>query len=85
MLYSKNCVKIEVRSSGGFLPLISDVCFPSFHPQPVTPNQRVHILGEGQLLQIQPTQVSDSGRYVCMATNVVGEDDQDFNVLIQGV
>ncbi|XP_065735248.1 hemicentin-2 [Phocoena phocoena] len=51
--------------------------------RPVTPNQRVHILGEGQLLQIQPTQVSDSGRYVCMATNVVGEDDQDFNVLIQ--
>ncbi|XP_028353185.1 hemicentin-2 [Physeter macrocephalus] len=51
--------------------------------QPVTPNQRVHILGEGQLLQIQPTQVSDSGRYVCVATNVVGEDGQDFNVLIR--
>uniref|UniRef100_A0A8C0DZX9 Hemicentin-2 n=1 Tax=Balaenoptera musculus TaxID=9771 RepID=A0A8C0DZX9_BALMU len=51
--------------------------------QPVTTNQRVHILGEGQLLQIGPTQVSDSGRYVCVATNVVGEDDQDFNVLIQ--
>ncbi|XP_061289826.1 hemicentin-2 isoform X2 [Bos javanicus] len=51
--------------------------------QPVTPNQRVHILGEGRLLQIQPTQVSDSGRYLCVATNVAGEDDQDFNVLIQ--
>ncbi|XP_052503745.1 LOW QUALITY PROTEIN: hemicentin-2 [Budorcas taxicolor] len=51
--------------------------------QPVTPNERVHILGEGRLLQIQPTQVSDSGRYLCVATNVAGEDDQDFNVLIQ--
>ncbi|KAI4577648.1 hypothetical protein MJT46_003483 [Ovis ammon polii x Ovis aries] len=51
--------------------------------QPVTPNQRVHILGEGRLLQIQPTQVSDSGRYLCVATNVAGEDDQAFNVLIQ--
>ncbi|XP_008585904.1 PREDICTED: hemicentin-2-like, partial [Galeopterus variegatus] len=51
--------------------------------QPVTPNQRLHILGEGRLLQIQPTQVSDSGRYLCVATNVAGEDDQDFTVLIQ--
>lgn len=66
------------------LLLISDRP-PSFYPQPVTPNQRLHILGEGRLLQIQPTQVSDSGRYLCVATNVAGEDDQDFNVLIQGV
>ncbi|KAM9722140.1 hemicentin-2 isoform 3-T3 [Dama dama] len=51
--------------------------------QPVTPNLRVRILGGGRLLQIQPTQVSDSGRYLCVATNVAGEDDQDFNVLIQ--
>lgn len=41
-------------------------------------------MGEGRLLQIQPTQVSDSGRYLCVATNVAGEDDQDFTVLIQG-
>uniref|UniRef100_A0A8C0MW62 Hemicentin 2 n=1 Tax=Canis lupus familiaris TaxID=9615 RepID=A0A8C0MW62_CANLF len=51
--------------------------------QPVTPSERLHLLGEGRLLQIQPTQVSDSGRYLCVATNVAGEDDQDFNVLIQ--
>ncbi|KAM5259263.1 hemicentin-2 isoform 1-T1 [Hipposideros larvatus] len=51
--------------------------------RPVTPNERLHILGEGRLLQIQPTQVSDSGRYLCVASNVAGEDDQDFNVLIQ--
>ena len=57
-----------------------------FHlvPQPVTPSHRLSVLGEGRLLQIQPTQVSDSGRYLCVATNVAGEDDQDFNVLIQG-
>ncbi|XP_046530474.1 hemicentin-2 isoform X1 [Equus quagga] len=51
--------------------------------QPVTPNQRLRVLGEGRLLQIQPTQASDSGRYLCVATNVAGEDDQDFHVLIQ--
>ncbi|KAM5331532.1 hemicentin-2 [Glossophaga mutica] len=51
--------------------------------RPVTPGERLRILGEGRLLQIQPTRVSDSGRYLCVATNVAGEDDQDFNVLIQ--
>lgn len=51
----------------------------------MTPGERLRVLGEGRLLQIQPTQVSDSGRYLCVATNVAGEDDQDFNVIIQGV
>ncbi|XP_029776920.1 hemicentin-2, partial [Suricata suricatta] len=51
--------------------------------RPVTPSPRLRVLGEGRLLQIQPTRVSDSGRYLCVATNVAGEDDQDFNVLIQ--
>lgn len=51
----------------------------------MTPDERLRVLGEGRLLQIKPTQVSDSGRYLCVATNVAGEDDQDFNVLIQGV
>lgn len=51
----------------------------------MAPNKRLHLLGEGRLLQIRPTQVADSGRYLCVATNVAGEDDQDFNVLIQGV
>ena len=76
-------MKTEVHSSGCVEPFISGLS-PLFPPQPVTPNQRVHILGEGRLLQIQPTQLSDSGRYLCVATNVAGEDDQDFNVLIQG-
>lgn len=58
---------------------------PLAPPQPVTPNERLRVLGEGRLLQIQPTQVSDSGRYLCVASNVAGEDDQDFTVLIQGV
>lgn len=64
--------------------LISLPLTPLSSSQPVTPSPRLHVLGEGRLLQIQPTQVSDSGRYLCVATNVAGEDDQDFNVLIQG-
>lgn len=66
------------------MPLICDPHRPSLLPQPVTPSERLRVLGEGRLLQIQPTQVSDSGRYLCVAANVAGEDDQDFNVIIQG-
>lgn len=51
--------------------------------QPVTPSPRLRILGDGQLLQIQPTQLSDSGRYLCVASNMAGEDSQDFTVFVQ--
>lgn len=29
-------------------------------------------------------QVSDTGRYTCVATNIAGEDEKDFDVNIQG-
>ncbi|EMP34679.1 Hemicentin-2 [Chelonia mydas] len=44
----------------------------------------LQVLSEGQLLQIRPARVSDSGHYTCIATNPVGEDDKDFSVHIQG-
>ncbi|KAM6372038.1 LOW QUALITY PROTEIN: hemicentin-2 [Pluvialis apricaria] len=43
----------------------------------------LQILSEGQVLQIKPAGVSDSGHYTCVATNAVGEDDRDFIVHIQ--
>ncbi|XP_010226739.1 PREDICTED: hemicentin-2-like, partial [Tinamus guttatus] len=43
----------------------------------------LQILREGQILQIKPASVSDSGHYTCVATNAVGEDDKDFSVRIQ--
>ncbi|XP_072488817.1 hemicentin-2 isoform X3 [Notamacropus eugenii] len=51
--------------------------------QLVSPDDRLHLLADGRLLQIKPTRARDSGRYLCVATNVAGEDDKDFNVLIQ--
>lgn len=44
----------------------------------------LQILSEGQVLQIKPAGVSDSGHYTCVATNAVGEDDRDFIVHVQG-
>ncbi|XP_065551612.1 hemicentin-2 [Lathamus discolor] len=43
----------------------------------------LQILSEGQVLQIKPAGVSDSGHYSCVATNAVGEDDRDFIVHVQ--
>ncbi|KAM4662543.1 hemicentin-2 [Discoglossus pictus] len=43
----------------------------------------VQILGDGQVLQIHPIRVSDSGRYTCVATNVAGEDEREFYVSVQ--
>ncbi|XP_023961842.2 hemicentin-2 isoform X1 [Chrysemys picta bellii] len=46
-------------------------------------DSHLQVLSEGQLLRIRPARVSDSGRYTCIATNPVGEDDKDFSVQIQ--
>ncbi|XP_072739134.1 hemicentin-2-like [Ciconia boyciana] len=43
----------------------------------------LQILSEGQVLQIKPAGVSDSGHYTCVATNAVGEDNRDFIVHVQ--
>ncbi|XP_071622127.1 hemicentin-2 isoform X2 [Heliangelus exortis] len=46
-------------------------------------SSHLQILSEGQILQIQPARVSDSGHYTCVATNPLGEDNRDFIVHVQ--
>uniref|UniRef100_A0A8C1I841 Cell adhesion molecule-related/down-regulated by oncogenes n=1 Tax=Cyprinus carpio TaxID=7962 RepID=A0A8C1I841_CYPCA len=41
------------------------------------------ITATGRIVQIKHTQVSDTGRYTCVATNIAGEDEKDFDVNIQ--
>ncbi|XP_077463990.1 hemicentin-1 [Stigmatopora argus] len=46
-------------------------------------DEHVSITADGQIVQIRHAQVSDTGRYTCIATNVAGEDEKDFDVNIQ--
>uniref|UniRef100_A0A3Q2YR82 Hemicentin 1 n=1 Tax=Hippocampus comes TaxID=109280 RepID=A0A3Q2YR82_HIPCM len=46
-------------------------------------DEHVSITANGRIVQIRHAQVSDTGRYTCIATNVAGEDEKDFDVNIQ--
>ncbi|XP_034738598.1 hemicentin-1 isoform X2 [Etheostoma cragini] len=46
-------------------------------------DDHVSITANGQIVQIKHAQVSDTGRYTCVATNIAGEDEKDFDVNIQ--
>uniref|UniRef100_A0A674IMN9 Hemicentin-1 n=1 Tax=Terrapene triunguis TaxID=2587831 RepID=A0A674IMN9_9SAUR len=51
--------------------------------QPIKPDAHVTIQASGRTLQIKEAQVSDTGRYACLASNVAGEDEIEFDVNIQ--
>ncbi|XP_065811778.1 hemicentin-1 [Labrus bergylta] len=46
-------------------------------------DDHVSITANGRIIQIKSAQVSDTGRYTCIATNIAGEDEKDFDVNIQ--
>ncbi|XP_034438633.1 hemicentin-1 isoform X1 [Hippoglossus hippoglossus] len=51
--------------------------------QILRPDNHVSITTNGRIVQIKHAQVSDTGRYTCVATNIAGEDEKDFDVNIQ--
>lgn len=52
--------------------------------QPLKPDDHVMIQASGRSLQIKEAQVSDTGRYTCLASNIAGEDEVEYDVNIQG-
>ncbi|XP_068599564.1 hemicentin-1 [Brachionichthys hirsutus] len=46
-------------------------------------DEHVFISSTGHIVQIKHARVSDTGRYTCIATNIAGEDEKDFDVNIQ--
>ncbi|XP_076872442.1 hemicentin-1 isoform X2 [Brachyhypopomus gauderio] len=51
--------------------------------QLLNPDGRVTVTANGRIVQIKQAQVSDTGRYTCVASNIAGEDEKDFDVNIQ--
>ncbi|NXC61674.1 HMCN1 protein, partial [Aleadryas rufinucha] len=51
--------------------------------QPLQGDEHVLIQGRGHTLHIREAQVSDTGRYTCLASNIAGEDELEFDVNIQ--
>ncbi|XP_056893820.1 hemicentin-1 isoform X2 [Takifugu flavidus] len=46
-------------------------------------DDHVSITASGRIVQVKHAQVSDTGRYSCVATNIAGEDEKDFDVNVQ--
>ncbi|XP_010115558.1 PREDICTED: hemicentin-1-like, partial [Chlamydotis macqueenii] len=51
--------------------------------QPLKADDHVTIQAGGHTLQIKEAQVSDTGRYTCLASNIAGQDEVEFDVNIQ--
>lgn len=52
--------------------------------QPVGEEAGHKVLLNGQKLVISQAQVSDSGRYKCVAANKAGEHEKEFDVTVHG-
>ncbi|XP_016146102.1 hemicentin-1-like [Sinocyclocheilus grahami] len=50
--------------------------------RPITETANLRILADGQMIKLRETEVSDTGQYVCKATNVAGQVDKNFHLSI---
>lgn len=51
---------------------------------PVRDTESVHVLEQGSKIEILSATVSDSGRYVCVATSIAGEKEVKYDVKVLG-
>lgn len=52
--------------------------------RPLVNGRGVEILSDGHLLHLKNAQVSDTGRYVCVAVNVAGLTDKKYDLNVHG-
>lgn len=51
---------------------------------PLVSGRDIRILHDGRFLQLRNAQVSDTGRYVCVAVNVAGLSDRKYDLNVHG-
>ncbi|XP_062920094.1 hemicentin-1 isoform X2 [Mobula hypostoma] len=51
--------------------------------QPLQKDEHNTITANTRIIQIKNAQISDTGRYTCVATNIAGEDEKDYDVNVQ--
>lgn len=52
---------------------------------PVRDGESVRVLEQGGKIEILSATVSDSGRYVCVATSIAGEKEVKYDVRVLGI
>lgn len=52
---------------------------------PVRDGESVRVLEQGSKIEILSAKVSDSGRYVCVATSIAGEKEVKYDVRVLGM
>lgn len=52
---------------------------------PVRNGENVRVLEHGKKIEIVSASVSDSGRYICVATSIAGEKEVKYDVRVLGI
>lgn len=52
---------------------------------PVRDGETIRVLEQGKRIEIISATVSDSGRYVCVATSIAGEKEVKYDVRVLGI
>lgn len=53
--------------------------------RPIAGQHGATVLNEGRFLQLKDAQVSDTGRYTCIAVNVAGQADSKHDISVHGM
>lgn len=52
---------------------------------PVRDGESVRVIDQGKKIEILSATVSDSGRYICVATSIAGEKEVKYDVRVLGI
>lgn len=75
-----NDISLECKTDGTPRPAVTWMK----DGRPLVNGRDIEILDEGRHLRIKNAQVSNTGRYVCIAVNVAGLTDRKYDLSVHG-